>query len=73
MVVVAVLLAYPLSFGPWFWLDTSGRLPRSLVCKNHVYDPLRWIIERSPDFAAGVFRAYLSLWLPAKPMEYHGP
>lgn len=73
--IAAILLTvlHVASVGPWFWLDTSGRLPRSLLWANHFYDPLRWIITRSPDFVMDAFNSYLSLWLPAEPMEYHGP
>jgi hypothetical protein len=71
--LVAVLVGYPLSFGPWLWAVESGHLPRALVWFDRAYDPIRWLIERSPDSVQNGTNAYLSLWLPAEPMEYHGP
>jgi hypothetical protein len=73
LVLVVVLLAFPLSIGPWYWAVTSGNLPLSVVPFDHVYDPLRWLISRSPESVQHAAEAYISLWQPAQPMEYHGP
>jgi hypothetical protein len=70
--LVVVLVGYPLSIGPWFWVVTTGRIPISLIWIDHAYDPLRWIIERSPGSAGELIHSYISLWLPAEPFEYHG-
>lgn len=70
---IVVPMLYVASVGPWFWLDTSGLLPRTLVWANHIYDPLRWGLARSPACVGDLLGAYVELWTPARPMEYHGP
>jgi hypothetical protein len=69
--VVGLPVLYVASIGPWFWLDSSGRLSPSLVWMNQTYDPIHWIAERS-TWANDALSAYLSLWLPARPKEYRG-
>jgi hypothetical protein len=70
-VVVVVVVLYVGSLGPSFWLNASGRLPVLVKCTAPVYEPIRWTAEQSPTVRGWLF-AYLSLWIPAKPMEYHG-
>jgi hypothetical protein len=70
-VVVLTIALYVASIGPWFWLDSSGRLPPSLVWMNRTYDPIRWIARQS-TWTNDALSAYLSLWLPARPIEYRG-
>jgi len=70
-IAVVVLVLYVASIGPWFWLNASGRLPALVIWTQHIYDPLRWTSEQSPAFRKAL-SAYLVLWLPAEPMEYHG-
>ena len=71
VVVVVALVGYPLSIGPWFWLNASGRSLTLVKCMAPVYQPIHWAGEQSATVKTWLF-AYLSLWMPAKPMEYHG-
>jgi len=55
----AVLVGYPLSWGPALRLQASGCWPASLIWADHVYDPLRWILERTPESTYDAVESYL--------------
>ena len=60
---LAVVLAYPLSFGPACWLASRHRISHELF--NRIYWRLGWATQRKfsmPAFDA--LYAYGSLWLP---------
>ena len=67
VVVVVVLVAYPLSWGPLVWLDSSHLLPAWTQGFFRVYGvPLVWAGERS----TAVLRAYewyTSFWRRGAP------
>jgi hypothetical protein len=58
--LVVVLVGYPLSQGPAVWLQESGYWPESLNWADHGYDPLRWIMHRSPDSVCGTWNSYVT-------------
>ena len=74
----AVLVGYPLSIGPYLWLSdvlSAGARTASpktwsiaysvLVFVDPVYDPLRWIMERS-EVADDAGNSYISMCRIAK-------
>lgn len=67
----AVFVVYPASLGPWFWLDSTWRIPKSFVWTNEVYAPLRYLC-RSSETVNKAFVWYLSFWVPEHLPEYHG-
>lgn len=77
--IAAALLPvlYVASIGPVFWLNASGNVPvplvRSFVWMSSIYHPILWIVARSPKCIEDGFEAYISLWMPAHPMQYRGP
>jgi hypothetical protein len=58
-VALAVVLAYPLSYGPciagWF-----PKISNDAVAK--IYGPLLWCIEDGPSWIADPFISYLEWW-----------
>ncbi len=67
LVVVAVLvIAYPLSFGPMFWLcsDPSNRVGHDLKSKAFlvVYDPVIWMMQSGPQPLRGLVTRYFQFW-----------
>jgi hypothetical protein len=62
VVVCALIVAYPLSWGPALWLQVSGYWPERLIWADHIYDPLRWVLERSPESANRWADHYLLWW-----------
>jgi len=64
LVAVLVLVVYPLSIGPIYWLVVHDKLPvplfRALVV---VYWPVDWLYDNSTSFAS-VLDWYLELWGP---------
>jgi hypothetical protein len=78
IVLFVVLVGYPLSFGPYLWLSdvaSAGARTASpktwsiawsaIVFIDPVYDPLRWIMERS-EVADDAGNTYISMWRIAK-------
>lgn len=65
-VVAALLLAYPLSFGPMFWLcsDSSNRVGHDLKSKTFlvVYHPVIWVMQSGPQPLSGVVSRYFQIW-----------
>jgi len=62
--LVAVLLAYPLSFGPLFWLGRHEMLPESVgEPLMVVYQPIVWLWIEGPNPISEVINSYLSLWV----------
>jgi hypothetical protein len=73
-VLLVVLVAYPLSMGPFLWLSdvTSIRVRTAspgawsaanatVIFVNPVYDPLRWISTRS-EVTDDAWNGYCSWW-----------
>jgi hypothetical protein len=70
-VALAVVLAYPLSFGPACWLADNGLTSmRTTAC---IYKPILFAASRGPRPIRGVLRSYAQ-W-PAGPLDptYMGP
>ena len=62
VVVVVVLVAYPLSFGPACWLASRDLLPAWAVLPLMVcYHPLNWIRHLPPP-AKEALDWYIGLW-----------
>ena len=61
--VVAVLVAYPLSFGPACWV--RNRMPPDLSWPVYraVYAPILWLYKNGPEPARRVLIWYADLWL----------
>ena len=66
MVVVVLAIAYPLSFGPMFWLcsDPSNRVGHDLKSKAFlvVYDPIIWVMQSGAEPFKGLVSRYFQLW-----------
>jgi hypothetical protein len=62
VVVVAVLVGYPLSFGPACWLVDRQLLPSQPA--RSFYDPLLAVIARSPKPVKDVITRYCKLLPP---------
>jgi len=67
-VALVVLVGYPLSFGPVYWLDlsyhTDTRWIRDAIFLYRL--PHDAVIEVLPQAIADVDGAYMDLWIPAK-------
>jgi len=57
--LVAVLVAYPLSIGPYLWLSDVAY--SAVVFIDPVYDPLRWITAQS-ELSDRALNRYCSMW-----------
>ncbi len=60
---IAVVVLYPLSFGPVLWLNTHGWLtgwPHDLAV--WFYFPINWIYHKGPQPVHDVFDLYARLW-----------
>ena len=61
--LVAVLVGYPLSFGPACWLEERGTTPDWCVTSFEViYSPLYWIMFNGPQPIARFLWWYFKLW-----------
>jgi hypothetical protein len=64
LVVVAVLVAYPLSIGPAYWLKRQDWAYGSTHGAFHaVYGPIIWIYQQGPQPAHDAIGWYVDLWL----------
>ena len=62
VVVVVVLVAYPLSWGPAAWICTGLGDPQWAVnAYLRIYAPLLWMDERSPESIRDATTWYCSL------------
>jgi len=63
LVLLAVLVVYPLSYGPvfsaWWHLSRSGRLLRFMLC---AYAPIDWVREHGPEWFRDWWSWYFDLW-----------
>jgi len=71
IVLTLVLVAYPLSWGPVLWPESSGNFPESLIWADRAYDPIRWILSISPDAVGETWNLYLMLWASNAKMPYY--
>jgi hypothetical protein len=71
--VVVVLVLYPLSWGPALWLQGSGYWPERLIWVDHVYDPLRLLLEHSPEPVDDAATHYLLWWATSAVPPYYNP
>jgi hypothetical protein len=63
VVVVVVLVAYPLSWGPILWLNSHDAIPK--LAQGPIawfYYPILWICGHVPTFGYFMVR-YTDLWL----------
>ena len=61
VVLVAVLVGYPLSFGPW--MAVRWRLPDSLALRiDRLYRPAVSLCYVRPDWLSYAYLDYLDLW-----------
>jgi hypothetical protein len=64
VVLVAVLVLYPLSFGPACWLAYRDYMSDDV---RHIatvaYSPIAWISENGPKPLQDAIASYASLWL----------
>ena len=65
-VVATLLIVYPFSFGPIFWLcsDASNRVGGGLKSKMflEVYRPVIWALQEGPHPIRSVLGSYLEIW-----------
>ncbi len=65
VVVVAVMLViYPLSWGPYIWLDCHSRRGSWVDRVDVIYSPIELIRDWSPDWAKSKIDAYRRWWMP---------
>ena len=63
VVVVALLVAYPLSLGPVTWLDDHGMIPKGAwLAAYQIYRPLDVAAGKAPKPIRNVLFWYVSLW-----------
>ena len=61
--LVAVLVGYPLSFGPVTWLYSERWIPPLLDEPVVIfYVPCSWVYEKGPEPLRSVYRRYVDLW-----------
>lgn len=73
MTFLALLILWPLSWGPQLWLMGSGYVPEWLIWTDHVYDPLRWGLDVAPDWVREPAETYLTWWFAHVDMPYFNP
>ena len=59
LISLLLLVGYPLSVGPAFWLSQHLEIDHRLW---GVYAPLVWGVESGPEIIAELFTTYLGLW-----------
>ena len=63
VILVALLVGYPLSWGPALWLHYRGHLPESLSpAISAFYWPLERLSSSGPKQLRGVLSAYARIW-----------
>ena len=62
VVVVVVLVAYPLSFGPAMWFTVRSGDSVRYAC-GVVYAPMFWLDEHAPVPVQATIRWYSDLWV----------
>ncbi len=67
------LVLYPVSWGPFVRLQSSGVIPKSLLWIDRFYDPARWIIDASPVFVSDTCKTYLYWWIGERYLPNHIP
>jgi hypothetical protein len=61
--VTAMVVAYPLSFGPVLWAELNVALPEWLVISlDWLYGPMNLALESGPDWLVDAFDWYLEFW-----------
>ncbi len=59
----AVLVGYPLSYGPWYGLVQRGLMTEGVrLATAPLYVPIEWIINNSSEWVREAIFRYLSLW-----------
>ncbi|MBC7852611.1 MAG: hypothetical protein IAF94_04170 [Pirellulaceae bacterium] len=65
-VVATLLLIYPLSFGPMFWLcsDSGNRVGGDFKSKAFLefYRPVIWALQEGPQSIRTALGRYLDIW-----------
>lgn len=61
--LVAVLVVFPLSMGPYLWLTDVAY--SAVIFIDPLYDPLRWVMARS-EVSDRALNRYCSLWRVTK-------
>jgi len=63
VLALVLLLAYPLSIGPYWWLHNHITLPVQIEnALNAFYDPIWKTCWSGPDWFGNVIRDYLGWW-----------
>ena len=66
--MIALLVAYPLSFGPAHWYENSRHLQRLTLNRVRLlYAPLHSVAGSSPVIERSI-RSYVDLWSPENPI-----
>ncbi|HEY2252881.1 MAG TPA: hypothetical protein VGH74_17540 [Planctomycetaceae bacterium] len=60
-VVLAVVLAYPMSMGPILWLDRHGLTP-DWTRDIPLYSPFQWMRDNWPGPIRDAINSYLAFW-----------
>jgi len=70
MALVAVLVAYPLSFGPACWLATRSDDGEMMKAFHHAYRPILEVLIQLPEALDGSIQWYAGLGAPADSKPY---
>ena len=62
VVSLLIIVAYPFSLGPMFWLCDQNIVADDNPFWTAVYLPLGWVVERW-DWGAEMLMAYLDWWV----------
>jgi hypothetical protein len=63
--LLVLVIAYPLSVGPWEWLGARDMIPHYVTpVLQFIYWPVAWLYENSPDPVRDAMQWYLDFWVP---------
>ena len=60
--LLAVLVLYPMSFGPWWWLYQYLGDPEWMGTASCIYAPLFWAFDCAPETVRDLYLPYLYWW-----------
>lgn len=64
VVGLVLLVGYPLSYGPYNWLEFQGIIPAPVrACFSVFYAPLVWALRNGPQPVMDWFNWYMIQWI----------
>jgi len=65
--LVAVLVLYPLSYGPALWIATKSGRRNWVNIHSGIYSPIGSVLDNSPGWAVELYFRYSTWWDPVSP------